>query len=161
MIVLTQEMFKNKQNLATIMDFKTPIFKLGFENVKSIKNTVVMLNDTNSYEQISSMVFDVASQLKTKTKFFDLDPIGQEDDKSNLLDHFENLAKIFNEKIDIVSTDENPIRKLKRQENMLQILPMKKDMFKKRFSFKFFYTNSDFISFDLNNYNQLLIPIVE
>ena len=161
MIILTHEMFKNKHNLSSITDFKTPIFKLGNENIKSIKNTVVMLNDTNSYEQISSMVFDVASQLKTKTKIFDLDPIGQEEDKSNLLDHFENLAKIFNEKIEVVSSDENPIKKLKKQQKMLQILPMKQDMFKKRFSFKFFYTNSDVIAFDLNDYNQLLIPIVE
>ena len=44
---------------------------------------------------------------------------------------------------------------------MLQILPLKEEMFKKRLSFKFFYTNSDFIAFDMNRFNQLLIPISE
>jgi hypothetical protein len=44
---------------------------------------------------------------------------------------------------------------------MLQVLPLKEEMFRKRFSWKFFYTNTDFISFDMNKYNQLLIPIVE
>jgi len=161
MIILTQEMFKDKEGIAGIMDFKIPIFKLGLEKLKSIKSTVVLLNDTHSYEQISPMVFDVASQIKTKTKIFDLDPIGEEEDKSNLLDHFENLAKIFNEKIEIVSSNENPIRKLKKEKNMLQILPLKAEMFKKRFSLKLFYTNTDFISFDMNRYNQLLIPVVE
>lgn len=161
MMILTQEMFKEKESLKRIIDFKVPIFKLGSEKLKSIKQTVVLLNDTHSYEQISPIVFDVASQFKTKTRIFDLDPIGEDEDKTNLLDHFENLAKIFNEKIEIVSSTKNPIRELKKQKNMLQILPLKEEMLRKRFSWKFFYTNTDFISFDMNKYNQLLIPIVE
>ncbi|QKJ24318.1 COG3400 family protein [Poseidonibacter lekithochrous] len=161
MIMLTQEMFKDKEGIKDIMDFKIPIFKIGKEKLKSIKSTVVLLNDTHSYEQISPMVFDVASQIKTKTKIFDLDPIGEEEDKTNLLDHFENLSKIFNEKIEIISSNENPIRELKKEKNMLQILPLKAEMFKKRFSLKILYTNTDFISFDMNKYNQLLIPVVE
>ena len=161
MMILTQEMFKEKESLKRIIDFKVPIFKLGSEKLKSIKQTVVLLNDTHSYEQISPIVFDVASQFKTKTRIFDLDPIGENEDKTNLLDHFENLAKIFNEKIEIVSSSNNPIRELKKQKNMLQILPLKEEMLRKRFSWKFFYTNTDFISFDMNKYNQLLIPIVE
>jgi len=161
MMILTKQMFKDKEQIRHILDLKVPIFKLGDEKLKSVKQTVVMLNDTHSYEQISPIVFDVASQIKTKTKIFDLDPIGEEENKSNLLDHFENLSKIFNEKIEIVSSNENPVRELKKQKSMLQILPLKEDMFKKRFTWKIFYTNSDFISFDMNKYNQLLIPIVE
>ena len=42
--------------------------------------------------------FDISGQLKIKTKIFDLDPIGEKDGKSSLIDHFENLAKNFNEK---------------------------------------------------------------
>jgi hypothetical protein len=161
MMILTQEMFKHKDELRNIIDLRIPIFKLGAEKLKSIKQTVVVLNDTHSYEQISPIVFDVASQFKTKTRIFDLDPIGEEDNKSDLLEHFENLAKIFNEKIEIISSNENPIRELKKQKNMLQILPLKEEMFKKRFSWKFLYTNTDSISFDMNKYNQLLVPIVE
>jgi len=161
MMILTKEMFKHKESLKNIINLKIPIFKLGSEKVKSIKQTVVLLNDTPSYEQISPIVFDVASQIKTKTKIFDLDPVGEIEDKTNLLDHFENLAKIFNERIEIVSSNDNPIRELKKQKNMLQILPLKEEMMNKRFSWKFFYTNTDFISFDMNKYNQLLIPIVE
>jgi len=161
MIMLTQEMFKNKDLTRNVLELKIPIFKFGKEKLKSVKRTVIVLNDTNSYEQISPIVFDISSQLKLRTKIFDLDPIGEKDGKSNLLDHFENLAKIFNEKLEIVTSGENPIRELKKQRNMLQILPLKEDMFKKRFSFKFLYTNSDLIAFDMNKFNQLLIPIVE
>ena len=161
MIMLTPEMFKNKENIQSVLDLKIPIFKFGKENLKAVKRTVIILNDTNSYEQISPIVFDISSQLKIKTKIFDLDPVGDKEGKTNLLDHFENLAKIFNEKIEVVTSAQNPIRELKKQKDMLQLLPLKENMFKKKFLFKFFYTNSDFIAFNSNKYNQLLIPIVE
>ena len=161
MIILTPEMFKNKDDIKSVLELKTPILKLGKENLKAVKRTVIILNDTNSYEQISPIVFDISGQLKIKTKIFDLDPIGEKEGKSTLLDHFENLAKIFNEKIEVVTSSQNPIRELKKQKDMLQLLPLKEKMFKKRIFFKFLYTNSDYIAFDLNKYNQLLIPIVE
>lgn len=90
-----------------------------------------------------------------------MDPIGEETDKTTLLNHFENLAKIFNQKVEIISNDENPIRELKKQSNTLQILPLKDEMFKQRFSWKFLYTNPDLISFDMKKYSQLLIPVIE
>lgn len=161
MIMLTPEMFKNKEDIQSVLDLKIPIFKFGKENLKAIKRTVIILNDTNSYEQISPIVFDISSQLKIKTKIFDLDPVGDKEGKTNLLDHFENLAKIFNEKIELVTSAQNPIRELKKQKDMLQLLPLKEKMFKKKFLFKFLYTNSDFIAFNSDKYNQLLIPIVE
>lgn len=89
---------KSKKNIKPILDLRVPIFKLGNDLKSSIKRTLVLINDVNSYEQISPVVFDVAGQLKTKTKIFEMDPIGEHEDKTNLLDHFENLAKIFNEK---------------------------------------------------------------
>ncbi|MCG3715042.1 potassium transporter TrkA, partial [Aliarcobacter butzleri] len=162
MLMLTSEMFKYKEFIKdTLFDLKIPIFKFGKESLKAVKRTGVVLNDIKSYEQISPIVFDVSSQLKIKTKLFDLDPIGEKDGKITLVDHFENLAKLYNEKIEIVSSSENPIRELKKQKDMLQILPLKRKMFKKRFLFKIFNTNSDVIAFDMNKFNQLLIPVSE
>ena len=161
MIMLTPEMFKDKEDIQSILDLKIPIFKFGKENLKAVKRTVIILNDTNSYEQISPIVFDISSQLKIKTKIFVLDPVGDKEGKTSLIDHSENLAKIFNETIEVVTSSQNPIRELKKQKDMLQLLPLKENMFKKKFLFRFLYTNSDFIAFNLNKYNQLLIPIVE
>ncbi len=161
MMILTNEMFKETKNIKSLLELKIPVFKLGNNLKASIKKTIIVINDVNSYEQISPVVFDISSQLRTKTKIFEMDPIGEHEDKTNLLDHFENLAKIFNEKIEIISNDKNPIRELKKQEDTLQILPLKEDMLNKRFSWKFLYTNPDFIAFDMNKYSQLLIPIIE
>ncbi|RXJ76370.1 potassium transporter TrkA [Arcobacter sp. F155] len=161
MVILTHEMFKIKEYAKEIKSLTVPIYKLGEELTGSIKKTTVLVNDVNSYEQISPVIFDVASQLKTKTKIFDMDPIGEEVDKTTLLNHFENLAKIFNQKVEVISNDNNPIRELKKQTNTLQILPLKNEMFKQRFSWKFLYTNPDLISFDMKKYSQLLIPVIE
>jgi hypothetical protein len=161
MVILTNEMIRDRKHSKDILALKVPIFKLGDELKGSVKKTVVLLNDVTSYEQISPVVFDIASQLKTKTRVFDMDPMGHNEDKRTLLDHFENLAKIFNERVEIISNEKNPIRELKRQTNTLQILPLKEDMFNKRFSWKFLYTNPDLISFDMKRYSQVLIPVIE
>jgi len=162
-LMLTHKLFFIPNYLNELEEIKIPIFKIGLNEIASTKETFVLLNDTKSYEQISPIVFDISAQLSTKTKIFDMDPIGFDDkeDKKRLLEHFENLAKIFNQRIEIQSKDANPIQKLKEQKNILQIMPFKKEMLKKRYFFDFFYTNSDLISFDMEHFNQILIPIVE
>jgi hypothetical protein len=160
MIILSYELFSFADAMEELLNLRIPIYKLGFNSVGTTKETFVLLNDTKSYEQISPIIFDISSQLRTKTKVFDLDPIG-DDDKTDILDHFENLSKIFNQKLIIVSKEKNPIRKMKKQQDILQIMPLKRAMFGKRYFFEFFYTNSDLLAFDINTFNQLLIPIVE
>jgi hypothetical protein len=161
LLMLTLPMFEDVEAIKHILELKIPIFKFGKESLKAVKNVGVLLNESGSYEQISPIVFDVASQLKVKTKIFDFDPIGEKDNQVRLLDHFESLAKIFNEKLEIIQGSENPIREFKKQKEILQILPLKEKMFRKRFFKKFFYTNSDLISFDMNRFNQILIPVSE
>lgn len=161
LLMLTLPMFEDIEAVKYILELKIPIFKFGKESLKAVKNVGVLLNESGSYEQISPIVFDVASQLKVKTKIFDFDPIGEKDNQVRLLDYFESLAKIFNEKLEIIQGSENPIREFKKQREILQILPLKEKMFRKRFFKKFFYTNSDLISFDMNRFNQILIPVSE
>ena len=159
-MMISYELFKNKEGISKLVDLRIPILKTGLGDITTIKNSIILLNDTKSYEQISPIIFDVSSQLKLKTKIFDMDPTGQSD-KSYILDHFENLAKIFGQKVEIISKEKNPIRELKNQKNILQILPLKKDMFLRRKLNKLFYTNSDLLSFDIKENNQLLIPVIE
>ena len=159
LLMLTLSMFKDRYQLLNLLELKIPIFKFGKESLRAVKNVGVLLNESGSYEQISPIVFDVASQLKLKTKIFDFDPIGEKDNQIRLLDHFESLAKIFNEKLEIIQGSENPIREFKKEKDILQILPLKTKMFRKRSFIKFFYTNSDLVSFDMNKFNQILIPV--
>ncbi len=159
MIVLTKSIFNYKEAIKNIVDLKLPIFKIGSEHISSLKNTLVLLNDNKQYEQIAPMLFDISSQLKITPKVLNIDPIG-DSNRDNLLSHFSNLSKIFNQNIIITSKKENPIRVIEKEQNILQILPLRDKMFEKR-KIKFFSTNSDLLSFDMNKFNQILIPIIE
>ncbi len=159
LIVLTHSLLSYKEAIRNIIEFKVPIFKVGREKLNTIKNTIILLNDMSSYEQLSPVVFDISSQLKLKIKVFNIDPLG-DNNQDELLEHLENLSKIFNQDIYVTSNNNNPIKELKKEQNILQILPLKESMFDRR-RFDFFTTNSDLLSFDINKYNQILIPIVE
>jgi hypothetical protein len=159
LIFLTNSLLNYKEAIRNIIEFKIPIFKIGLESINLIKNTVIVLNEITNYEQLSPIVFDISKQLKLRIKIFDLDPIGNKE-QSGLIEHLENLSKIFNQDIQIISNNNNPIIQLQKEQNILQILPLKEAMFDRR-RIKFFNTNSDLLAFDLIKYNQLLIPIVE
>ena len=159
-ITLTESLLKHKEAISNIIELKLPIFKIGRENISSLKNTLMLLNDNRIYEQLSPALFDISAQLKITPKVFDIDPVGDQD-RVQLVSHLDNLSKIFNQNIVLVQEkDKNPIKRLNQDHDVLQILPLKENMFKKRY-IKFFSTDSDLLSFDNNKYNQLLLPVVE
>jgi len=159
LIILSSSILQEKQIVRQVIKLRIPIFKVGSENINKINTAVVVLNNITHYEQLSPIIFDITSQLKYKINVIDSDPIGDNDRKS-LIEHFDNLSKIFNQSIKIETNNKNPIKVLKRKSNILQILPIKNDMLEKRF-LNFFTTNSDLLSYDLKYLNQILIPIIE
>jgi uncharacterized protein len=159
MIILTQSFISHKGIINYILSCKIPIFKTGSENISSLKNSLVLLNDNSLYEQISPVLFDISSQLKITPKIFNIDPIG-DSKRENVISYLDNLSKIFNQKIVVVREKTNPIKRLSKEQNILQILPVKAEMFKKR-KIKFLSTDSDLLSFDINKFNQILIPVID
>ena len=159
LIVLTLSLLKYKEAIINVVSLKLPIFKVGRENISSLKSALVLLNENKVYEQISPILFDISSQLKIKPKVFDIDPIGDKN-TDELISHLNNLSKIFNQNITIVTEKLNPIKRFYKEQNVLQILPLKEEMFKKR-RFKFFNTDSDLLSFDIDKFNQILIPVID
>jgi hypothetical protein len=159
LLVLTHSLLRYKKAISNIVALKIPIFKVGSESFSSIKHSVLVLNDIPNYEQLSPIVFDISGQLRVKIKVFNMDPIGDKNQEP-LLEHLENLSKIFNMDIQTISGSNNPIKELKKEQNILQILPLRETMFKKRV-FNFFSIDSDLLSFDIAKYNQILIPIIE
>ncbi|MEA3512896.1 MAG: potassium transporter TrkA [Campylobacterota bacterium] len=159
MIVLTKSIFKYKEAIKNIISLKLPIFKVGDENISSLKSLGVLLNNNKLYEQISPILFDISLQLKITLKVLNIDPMG-DNKRVDLISHLNNLSKIFGQNIVIIDEDSNPIKRLEKEHNLLQILPLKEKMFEKR-SIKFLSTDSDLLSFDLNKFNQILIPVID
>ena len=141
------------------IETKIAIFKAGSESTKEISKLKVVLNNPSQYEQISPIIFDIASQFNQKITLLNSDPIG-DNNRTKLLDHFKNLSEIFNQNINIISNNKNPIKQLREAKNILQVLPLKHDMFSKRY-FDLLCTDSDLISYDFTRINQILIPIIE
>jgi hypothetical protein len=159
-VVLTYSLFQCNEAIKSIINLKLPIFKRGSENISSLKNSLLLLGEDKIYEQISPVLFDISSQLKIVPKILDIDPIGDKN-RENLIEHLQNLGKIFNQNINVVQEKgANPIARIKKEHNILQILPLKEEMFKKR-RFKFFSTDSDLLSYDNYKFNQILMPVVE
>ncbi|MEA3353732.1 MAG: potassium transporter TrkA [Campylobacterota bacterium] len=158
-IILTSSLLKYKEAIKNIVSLKLPIFKVGTENISSLKNAMVLLNDDKIYEQISPVLFDVSTQLKINIKIFDVDPIG-DTNREELIAHLNNLSKIFNQNINVIEDNSNPIQKIKKEHNILQVLPLREDMFNNR-RIQFLTTDSDLLSFDIDKFNQLLIPVIE
>lgn len=159
LIILTKSLLDKKEAIKDIISLKLPIFKVGKENISSLKNVLVLLNDNKLYEQISPVLFDVSGQLKIPLKVLDIDPIGDQN-RENLISHLQNLSKIYTKNIIMVKEESNPISRLSQEHNILQILPLKADMFNTR-RLKFFTTNSDLLSYDNNKYNQILMPVID
>lgn len=158
MVILSHMIFEYKEAIQNILKIKIPIFKLGHERVEDIKNSVILLNEQKDYEQISPIVFDINSQLKNQIKLLNMTP--EDEDRKALLDHFDNLSKIFSQNIEVKQKPNNPIKELKKEKEMLQILPFKEKMLENRL-LSFFHPNSDLLSFDINTHNQLIIPVIE
>jgi len=159
LLILTKSILLYKNSAENLYLLKLPIFKVGKEHISSLKTATIVLNDNKKYEQISPTLFDISSQLKLTPKVFDLDPIGDKN-RGEIIDYINNLAKIFTQNIIVVSERSNPIKRLQQEQDILQILPLDKKMFNKRRT-KFFNTNSDLVSFDLEKYNQIILPIVD
>ena len=159
MIVLTKSLLNYRDIVSDVIALKIPIFKVGSENISSLKSSLVLLNDNKLYEQISPILFDISNQLKIRPKILDIDPMG-DTKRENVISHLNNLSKIFNQNIVVVSEKSNPIKRLSQEQNVLQILPLKAEMFNKR-KVKFFSTDSDLLSYDSYKFNQILIPVID
>ncbi len=159
LLIFGHSLLKYQTITKSLIDLKLPIFKSGHGDIKSIKDTLIILNEAKSYEQISPIIFDISTQLKTKIKIYDMNPLGDDHDE-DLIEYFESLGDVFNQEINVIRGSKNPIRELKLEENILQILPLKETMFEHHF-FRFTSLDTDMLSFDIELHNQILIPIIE
>ena len=159
LLMFGNSLLNHQAVIKQIIKLKLPVFKMGEEPLEVVKNMLIIPHDKNSYEQIGSILFDISSQLKTRVKIYNVDPMNHHSQDS-LIDEFDNLSTIFNQDITVIDQEKNPIKELIKEENIIQILPLKEAMFERRL-LKFTSLNTDLLSFDTNKYNQILIPVIE
>ena len=153
-VVLNQFFQKNKRALYRT---KLPVFKMGSRGFASLKQGIVLSNDAHEIEQESSVIFDVATQLSLEIKLYTYNP-DQENEKNSLIEHFDNLSKIFGREVDVVQSEKNPLVKLRNKDNILQFLPFSHKVVESNF-LSIFSTDLEKLHFKLSDNYQLFIPM--
>lgn len=154
-LVVTNRNFFN-EHIALLQRLKVPILKIGKGSIFNIKESVVLSNESEIIEKISSIIFDVSSQFKLDISIYEFE--GDDHTQSQkVVEHFENLSKLFQEKVKVVKTKRNPIRELSHRENFLQFLPFDEHIQEKSF-FSFFSKNINKLHFHLSDNYQLFLP---
>ncbi len=154
-LVVTNQTFFD-EHLTLLQSLRVPILKVGEGGFFNIKDAIVLSYESEKIEKISSIIFDVSSQFKLDISIYEFEGEDQEESQK-VIEHFENLSKLFQEKVKIVKTRRNPIRELNARDNFLQFLPFDEHI-QKRTLFSFFSKNINKLHFHLSNNYQLFLP---
>ena len=154
-LIITNKTFFNN-HLELLKSLKVPILKVGKGSTFNIKEAIVISNESEKIEKISSIIFDVSSQFKLNISIFEFE--GDDHEESiKIIEHFENLSKLFQEKVKVIKTRRNPIRELGVRHDFLQFLPFDEHI-KEQSIFSFFSKNINKLYFHLSDNYQLFLP---
>lgn len=141
----------------TLYHLKKLVFLFGDNLLYNIKSTVVLMDENEKMESISSSAFDISETLGLEMTLGNFDPEGDLKSKKMIVEHYETLAEIFNTELKLEQRVSNPIRELSKMKNVLQIAPFEKglntDNFKKLISSKI----QDFL-LTTHKHPKLLVP---
>jgi hypothetical protein len=144
------------ENLELLYRSKLPIFKVANSGFFSIKESVLLSSNSKVAEKISSIVFDISSQLDIEITLFDVH-LENSEEQQKIISHFQNLAKLFEEKVKVVQIEKNPILALEERDDFLQFVIFDKKILSSKIA-SFFSTDIEKHYFRFSNNYQLFIP---
>jgi hypothetical protein len=156
-IVMNHKAFAKKAIRKALFETKKPILKLGTKRLRDLDKSAVVLSDNSSYENISSSIFDLSSQLQLKVNLFNVDK--EESAQVDIIEYFENLANIYSKELILNQNHNNPIRTLQHVENFLQFIPFEKQIVNASI-IDIIFPNVDRLYYMLDDYNQIFIPVL-
>jgi len=131
LVLSSLDSFSTYEIQSAIYALRKLVYLFGDRELSSIKECVIMMDENQKMESISSTAFDIADALSMKLCLCDVDPEGEFESHKTVYDHYETLAHIFNMEIDIKQVVANPVRELMHMEGVLQIAPFEKTMRRK------------------------------
>ncbi len=155
LIITNSKMFKRYKG--AFYEAKTPILKIGNYDFSKIQNSVVLSEENADIEKLSAAIFDISAQLKLDIELYDYDP-ERSDKNRELIQHFKNLATMFNRHIKIVKPQNNPIIELRHRTDIMQFIPFGKEIKNSNF-LSLFSTSFQKLHYKLDNSYQVYMPI--
>lgn len=156
LFIVSETIFSKRSMRKKLYMGNVPVLKLADRSFSSIKEAVVILNAQSYIENISTTVFDVASQFGYNLELISFQGESEEYTEE-IIRHFNDLSAIFSKSIKLHSCEDNPIRTLRTKENFLQCLPFTDKMFRS-LSERLFSIDPEVHYARLNRYHQLFIP---
>lgn len=159
LVIINHDIFASRKNRRALFELSIPVFKTGWEPIKECKQGFVVLSENmGNTENVASVVFDVSKQLHLDIDVYDYDTDASY--HNEIMQRYEELARIFGCKINIIQTDsKNPILYL--QDSFIPYLcfvPFERSISRTK-TFSFFSTDSYKIV-SMNNKNpQVFIPL--
>ncbi len=123
------ERFESDKLKETLYELRKVVYLFGDDLLYNIKEAVVLMeNENEKMESISSTAFDISESLELKLSLCDFDPEGDFESKKIIVEHYETLTHIFNMDIHIEQKVANPIRELAKMTDILQVVPFEKEL---------------------------------
>jgi hypothetical protein len=144
-------------NLTLFYDIKKPIFKVSKNGFFNIRKSVILSGNSSSVENISSVIFDVSSQLNLNITLYEFEGI-DEDENKKIVEHFTSLSKLFDKDVNIIKLSKNPILELKKINDYLQFVRFDKKLTQINLVEKFLSTQLEDHFLRLSNAYQIFIP---
>lgn len=157
LIIVSNELFENYNMRKTLYESQIPVLKLTKKELSSVKDASIILGDNRDLEKISSIIFDISEQMSLNIELYNYLSEHQEA-KEQVIEHYYNLATIFSKSIKIIKESKNPIKKLQKKEDFIQILPFTKKLTKRKL-LSLFSTDSDRLYYKLEDNHQIFIPV--
>ena len=128
LVLASRETFLSGSMQQTLYLLKKVVYLFGLQRLYNIKKSVILMENEQKMESISSTAFDVSESLGLELSLCDFDPEGDFESKKIIIEHYETLAHIFSMEILIEQKISNPVRELAQMDNILQIAPFEKHM---------------------------------
>ncbi len=142
-----------------VKGMKKLIYIFGETPLSVIKKSVILMDDEESMETISSTSFYISETLGLDLCLCNYDPEGDFESKKTIIEHYETLSNVTHYPITIEQKKKNPVHAIGDMKNILQIAPLSYDVNHKAF-YSLFSTKIKDHLFDSSKHPKLLIPIV-
>jgi hypothetical protein len=128
LVLSSIQTFEAENMKDTLYDLKKVVYLFGDQLLYNIKECVVLMDENEKMESISSTAFDISESLNLDLTLADFDPEGNFESKKIIIEHYQTLSHIFNMEITIEKKVANPIRELAAMDDILQIAPFEKGL---------------------------------
>lgn len=157
LVIVSKDAFADHTTRNLLFEAQVPVLKISNRSFAKLKDAALILGENRDLEKVSTTIFDISEQMGFNIELYNCLNEHQ-DEKEQVIEHYNNLSTIFSKSIKIYSDTQNPIRTLRQKENFIQILPFTQKMTQHKI-YSLFSTDSERLYHKLDDYHQIFIPI--